>query len=274
MKRKLTSLILALAVMASMSVPAFAASCQPIAASTCPANTLLLQMLCRYGGLSGSNDCGDCDDSNCSDGSCEGQTLDVNELLKSLLGQYNITIPAVPTQQETPAEPETPTEPEKPAQQETPAEPAKPAEPDKPAQQPAEPEQSVEQPAATAASAYEREVIRLVNAERAKYGLAALQEDAALTRTARMKSQDMRDNRYFDHNSPTYGTPFQLMKSQGISYRTAGENIAMGYATPQAVVNAWMNSAGHRANILNSSYTKIGVGYVESGYYWTQHFAG
>ena len=124
------------------------------------------------------------------------------------------------------------------------------------------------------ASAYEREVIRLVNAERAKYGLAALTEDAALTRTARMKSQDMRDNRYFDHNSPTYGTPFQLMKSQGIAYRTAGENIAMGYATPEAVVTAWMNSAGHRANILNVSYTRIGVGYVASGNYWTQHFAG
>ena len=66
----------------------------------------------------------------------------------------------------------------------------------------------------------------------------------------------------------------ELMKSQGIQYRAAGENIAMGYATPEAVVNAWMNSSGHRANILNSSYTRIGVGYVESGNYWTQHFAG
>ena len=124
----------------------------------------------------------------------------------------------------------------------------------------------------TTASAYEREVIRLVNVERAKHGLAPLTEDATLTRTARMKSQDMRDNRYFDHNSPTYGSPFDLMKAQGVRYRTAGENIAMGYATPEAVVNAWMNSPGHRANILNASYTKIGVGYI--GNYWTQHFTG
>ena len=111
-----------------------------------------------------------------------------------------------------------------------------------------------------------------MNVERAKYGLAALTEDASLTRTARMKSQDMHDNRYFDHNSPTYGSPFDLMKAQGIRYRTAGENIAMGYATPEAVVSAWMNSSGHRANILNASYTKIGVGYVANGNYWTQHF--
>ena len=142
-------------------------------------------------------------------------------------------------------------------------------------QKPAETQKPVEtQAAPTTATAYEQEVIRLVNAERAKAGLPALTEDAVLTRTARMKSQDMRDKGYFDHNSPTYGTPFQLMKSQGVAYRTAGENIAMGYATPAAVVNAWMNSSGHRANILNASYTRIGIGYVAGGNYWTQHFAG
>ena len=84
----------------------------------------------------------------------------------------------------------------------------------------------------------------------------------------------MRDKGYFSHTSPTYGTPFQMMKSFGISYRTAGENIAYGYATPQAVMNGWMNSSGHRANILNASYTRIGVGYVPSGHYWTQLFTG
>ena len=82
------------------------------------------------------------------------------------------------------------------------------------------------------------------------------------------------DNRYFAHNSPTYGTPFQMMKAFGLSYRTAGENIARGYATPQAVVNGWMNSSGHRANILNAGYTQIGVGYVAQGNYWTQMFIG
>ncbi|MBQ8551884.1 MAG: SafA/ExsA family spore coat assembly protein [Clostridia bacterium] len=124
---------------------------------------------------------------------------------------------------------------------------------------------------ATVAS-YESEVVRLVNVERAKNGLKPLTADWELSRVARYKSQDMRDNRYFSHTSPVYGSPFQMIKNFGISYRSAGENIAMGQATPQAVVNAWMNSSGHRANILNSSYTHIGVGYVADGRYWTQMF--
>lgn len=123
-------------------------------------------------------------------------------------------------------------------------------------------------------TSYEKEVIRLVNEIRVKNGLKALTYDWELCRVARYKSQDMKNNNYFSHTSPTYGTPFQMMKSFGISYRTAGENIAKGQATPQAVVNAWMNSSGHRANILNSSFTKIGVGYVASGKYWTQMFIG
>ena len=126
----------------------------------------------------------------------------------------------------------------------------------------------------TSVRAYEQEVIRLTNVERAKYGLKPLTEDWELSRVARYKSQDMHDRRYFDHTSPTYGTPFQMMKAFGLSYRSAGENIAMGYRTPQAVVTGWMNSSGHRANILNSSYTKIGVGYVADGNYWTQQFIG
>lgn len=119
---------------------------------------------------------------------------------------------------------------------------------------------------------YEQEVIRLVNEIRVKNGLKALSYDWELSRVARYKSQDMKDNNYFAHNSPTYGTPFQMIKNFGISYRSAGENIAKGYKTPQAVVNAWMNSSGHRDNILNASYTRIGVGYVASGNYWTQMF--
>lgn len=121
-------------------------------------------------------------------------------------------------------------------------------------------------------TAFEQEVIRLVNEIRVENGLKALSYDWELSRVARIKSQDMKDNRYFAHNSPVYGTPFQMMKNFGISYRSAGENIAKGYATPQAVVNAWMNSSGHRANILNANYTHIGVGYVAGGNYWTQMF--
>ena len=126
----------------------------------------------------------------------------------------------------------------------------------------------------SAVTAYEAEVIRLVNAERAKQGLKALTANWELSRVARYKSQDMVDNKYFAHNSPTYGTPFQMIRNFGISFRTAGENIAYGQRTPRAVVNAWMNSSGHRANILNASYTQIGVRYVAGGHYWTQMFVG
>lgn len=123
-------------------------------------------------------------------------------------------------------------------------------------------------------SSYESEVIRLVNEIRQQNGLRPLAANWELSRVARYKSQDMRDNGYFSHNSPTYGTPFQMLSAFGLSYRTAGENIAKGYASPQAVVNGWMNSSGHRANILNASYTQIGVGYVSGGNYWTQLFIG
>ena len=135
------------------------------------------------------------------------------------------------------------------------------------------PGQKLEVPSLDAAvSSYESEVINLVNAERAKYGLSALKENWELSRVARYKSQDMKDNRYFSHTSPTYGSPFTMMKNFGISYKSAAENIAMGQRTPKEVVNAWMNSSGHRANILNKSYTEIGVGYVADGNYWTQMF--
>ena len=121
-------------------------------------------------------------------------------------------------------------------------------------------------------AAFEAEVVRLVNEIRVGRGLKPLTHDWQLSRVARYKSQDMKDFGYFSHTSPTYGSPFEMMKKFGITYRTAGENIAKGYATPEAVVNAWMSSSGHRANILNSSYTHIGVGYVVSGNYWTQMF--
>ncbi|HHW46024.1 MAG TPA: SafA/ExsA family spore coat assembly protein [Clostridiales bacterium] len=123
-------------------------------------------------------------------------------------------------------------------------------------------------------TSFEQHVISLTNQQRSKYGLKPLTHNWELSRVARIKSQDMHDRNYFSHNSPTYGSPFTMIKNFGISYRTAGENIAKGYATPQAVVNGWMNSSGHRANILNASFTQIGVGYYASGHYWTQMFIG
>ncbi|MFF5996373.1 SafA/ExsA family spore coat assembly protein [Lysinibacillus sp. KU-BSD001] len=118
----------------------------------------------------------------------------------------------------------------------------------------------------------EEEVVRLVNVERAKEGLAPLSIDWELSRVAKYKSQDMHDKNYFSHTSPTYGSPFDMMKQFGISYKSAGENIAKGQTSAAQVVNDWMNSPGHRANIMNTSYTHIGIGYVADGHYWTQMF--
>lgn len=126
----------------------------------------------------------------------------------------------------------------------------------------------------TSVSAFEQEVLTLTNAERAKQGLPALTLDKELSKVARIKSQDMKDNNYFSHTSPTYGSPFDMMKQFGISYSSAAENIAQGQTTPEEVVKAWMNSQGHRENILNANYTHIGIGYVEGGNYWTQMFIG
>ncbi|MDF2879753.1 MAG: hypothetical protein K0R54_310 [Clostridiaceae bacterium] len=117
----------------------------------------------------------------------------------------------------------------------------------------------------------ENNVIKLVNVERQKRGIAPLKANWQLSRVARYKSQDMRDKKYFSHTSPTYGTPFVMIRNFGLSFTTAGENIAMGQTSAEQVMNSWMNSAGHRNNILNPNFSEIGVGYA-SGYYWTEMF--
>ncbi|WP_339213267.1 CAP domain-containing protein [Solibacillus sp. FSL W8-0372] len=120
--------------------------------------------------------------------------------------------------------------------------------------------------------AIEAAVVELTNAERVKAGLQPFKTHAPLMAAAREKSQDMKDKNYFSHTSPTYGSPFDRLKALGISYKAAGENIAKGQRTAQEVVTAWMNSEGHRANILNANFTHIGVGYVKDGNIWTQQF--
>ncbi|MBO1915365.1 hypothetical protein J4G37_62370, partial [Microvirga sp. 3-52] len=90
--------------------------------------------------------------------------------------------------------------------------------------------------------------------------------------SARAKSKDMSSKGYFSHTSPTYGSPFDQMKQFGVSYSAAGENIAMGQRTPAEVVKAWMDSPGHRENILKPGFTHIGIGYDSNGNYWTQQF--
>lgn len=168
---------------------------------------------------------------------------------------------------------ETPDTPAQPGIPETPEEPDAPETPEKP-DIPEAPEQPDDPGSVPGVLAYEQEVVRLVNAERASHGLPALSIRADLCQYARVKSQDMHDSGYFSHTSPNYGSPFDMMKSFGITYSHAGENIAMGYSTPEAVVSAWMNSEGHRANIFSASYTELGVGYVADGGYWTQWFVG
>ncbi|BFH14655.1 CAP domain-containing protein [Paenibacillus melissococcoides] len=137
---------------------------------------------------------------------------------------------------------------------------------------PAQPAPSTENGTAADKSDYASQVVDLVNKERAKAGLNPLQSDEKLTKVAMIKAQDMYNNNYFDHQSPTLGSPFDLMKAQGVQYRTAGENIAKGQRTPEEVMNAWMNSEGHRQNILNPNYTAIGVAYYNGE--WVQEFTG
>lgn len=123
--------------------------------------------------------------------------------------------------------------------------------------------------------ALENEVIRLVNIQRSNRGLQTLTQNWQLSRVARYKSQDMATKGYFSHTSPTYGSPFNMMENFGLRFSAAGENIAYGQRTPQDVVNAWMNSPGHRSNILSATYNQIGVGYATNNKgtpYWTQMF--
>lgn len=136
------------------------------------------------------------------------------------------------------------------------------------------PGQRITIPAVTTSS-QENEVIRLVNVERARAGLPALKANWQLSRVARYKSADMANRGYFSHTSPTYGSPFRMMESFGLRFSAAGENIAYGQRTPAEVMRDWMNSPGHRSNILSRNYTEIGVGLAKNKNgvcYWTQMF--
>ena len=121
----------------------------------------------------------------------------------------------------------------------------------------------------------EDEVIRLTNVERTKRGLSPLAKNWELCRVARYKSEDMLRRGYFAHNSPAYGSPFDMMESFGLRFTAAAENIAYGQRTPAEVMNAWMNSPGHRSNILSGNVSEIGVGVAKKSngtLYWTQMF--
>lgn len=154
-----------------------------------------------------------------------------------------------------------------------------------PSEVPSQPTQTPTQPATVTDSApktdssefntaYENEVITLVNAQRAKYGLPALAKDDGAVNVAHVRAKEIVKS--FSHTRPDGRTCFTAASDMGVKYRTAGENIAYGYSTPQQVVNGWMNSEGHRKNILSASFSKIGVGCYSNGgvLYWSQFFIG
>ena len=146
--------------------------------------------------------------------------------------------------------------------------------PDNTPQQPDDnrPEQTPEEDGDSSQGDYASQVVALVNAERAKYGLSALKVDSRVQQAAQVRAAETVQS--FSHTRPNGSSFSTALTEAGVSYTRSGENIAYGQSTPQQVVQAWMNSSGHRANILNESFTTIGVGYTVSGgtAYWAQLF--
>ncbi|WP_368895130.1 CAP domain-containing protein [Priestia megaterium] len=202
------------------------------------------------------------------------QNINVDELLKKFNAQGQSAQAAAP-QQETQAPEQAEAAPQEQAQAPEKSEEAKAPEQTQQNTKAQESENTDKAEQTKDASQFEQKVVDLVNQEREKQGLKPLTLNKKLSDVARTKSKDMMDKGYFDHNSPTYGSPFDMMKQFGIEYTTAGENIAKGQQSPEDVMNAWMNSDGHRKNILNPDFTEIGVGYVKGDTtYWTQQFIG
>ncbi|RCX18808.1 putative YkwD family protein [Anaerobacterium chartisolvens] len=122
----------------------------------------------------------------------------------------------------------------------------------------------------------EQTLLNLVNKARTDAGASALEFDMEVMKCAKAKAKDMADNNYFSHQSPTYGSPFDMMRQFGISFKTAGENIA-GNQTVEGAFKAWMNSEGHKKNILNTNFNYVGFGIVDSPTYgkvMVQQFIG
>lgn len=188
-------------------------------------------------------------------------------------------LPSLPSRPEPAPAPEPAPEPApapapEPAPEPAPAPAPAPAPEPAPAPAPAPAPEPAPTPQPTGLTEAERALIDLVNGERAKAGLPALQVDLRLVVTARAKSQDMITYDYFGHESARLGSPFDQMKAAGIAYRSAGENLA-GNGTVAGAHQSLMNSPGHRANILSATFTKIGIGVVKGGPYgmmFTQQF--
>lgn len=206
-----------------------------------------------------------------------GKEVDLKSIdWKAVLKKYTpaekpaVKAPAAPT---APAEKPAPA-PAAPAEKPAPAPAPAPA-PTAPVEKPATPTENNNTPVSSSNLTYEQKVVELVNVERQKAGLPTLTMDSAISNVARAKSKDMAVNNYFAHQSPTYGSAGDMLRQFGIKWSAWGENIAAGQRTPEIIVNAWMNSPGHRANILSNNFSKIGVGYETNSSgrpYWTQIF--
>lgn len=181
-----------------------------------------------------------------------------------------ITIPCIPgtgsddagtPETEMPSAPETPSTPEAPNTPEAPSTPEAPGTPE------------TEAPDESSYHAYVLRIVELVNEERAKAGLAPLTLKEDITEAAQVRATETVQS--FSHTRPDGRHFSTALTEAGVSYRGAGENIAWGQKTPEQVMEGWMNSEGHRANILNEKYTSIGVGYYPSANgvnYWSQLF--
>lgn len=190
-----------------------------------------------------------------------GVFCDFSQLLEKLEGCFpNLSFPMHPSAPSSPSVPSVPIVPSVPSQPDTPE--ADAPEADAPETDAPEAEDT--------AAAYAAEVIELVNQERAKAGLSALKQDEKAMQAAQLRAKEIHTS--FSHTRPDGSSCFTALQEVGASYRAAGENIALGQKSPQEVVQAWMASEGHRANILSEKYSAIGVGYYENG--WVQMFLG
>ena len=228
---------------------------------------------------------------------CDCSQLDLEEIVKKLgiTGKYCMIpeeqpeapeTPEVPEQPETPEQPEVPEQPETPEQPEVPEQPERPEQPETP-EQPEVPEQSEtpeqpeqpevpeqqETPEKGTEAYYVQRIVELVNEERAKAGLSEVALDPAITQAANIRAREIKQS--FSHTRPNGKKFSSVLQEQGISFRGSGENIAWGQQSPEEVMTAWMNSSGHRANILKPAYKKIGVGHYQDAngrHYWAQLF--
>ncbi len=253
----------------------------------------LVLMLSAASFSAGAKTCGSAKTAKSVSLSCYGVKcgIDINSLFKNFSGlciggKCTVITPRKNTQKTSEPKTEPTQKPTaKPTQSATKAtEPTQ--KPTQPATKATEPTQKPTQPATKATepptkpaeaefnSAYEDEVIRLVNIERQSYGLSPLSKNAAAVSAARIRAKEITLS--FSHTRPNGTSCFTAAGEVGLTYRTAGENIAYGYPSPQQVVTGWMNSDGHRKNILSASFSGIGVGCYSKGgvIYWSQFFVG